>query len=76
MGLRRLWKVSRNVITWLILFYCPSYVIATFIYGTAHVQVYKLTRVTCRASRNFACDLRVGLVRHEKYTAHEQLLMS
>ena len=53
-----------------------SYVIATFIYGTAHIQVYKLTSVTCRASRNFACDLLVGLVRHEKYTAHERLLMN
>ena len=46
-------------------------------YGTAHVQGYKQTRVTCRASRKFEdIDLRVELVRHEEYTAREQLLMS
>ena len=39
-------------------------------YGTAHVQVYKLTRVTRRALRNFVCNSHVGLVRHE-YTARE-----
>ena len=41
------------------------------IYGTAHVQVYKLMGVTRRASRNFACSSHVGLVQHEEYTAHE-----
>ena len=46
------------------------------IYGTAHVQVYKLTCVTRHASRNFTCNSCVGLVRHEEYTAREQLLMS
>ena len=45
-------------------------------YGTAHVQVYKLIRVARRASRNFVHNSRVGLVRHEEYTAHERLLMS
>ena len=44
-------------------------------YGTAHIQGYKITRVTSRSSRNFACNLCVGLVRHEEYTACEQLLM-
>ena len=44
-------------------------------YGTAHVQVYKLTCVMRRASKNFACNLRVGLVQHEEYIAREQLLM-
>ena len=48
----------------------------TVLYGTAHVQVYKLTRVTRRASRNFVCNSRVGLVRHEEYTTRERLLMS
>ena len=33
-----------------------------FYYGTAHIQVYKLTRVTRCASRNFACNSHVGLV--------------
>ena len=46
------------------------------IYGTAHVQVYKLMCVTRRASRNFACNLHVGLVQHKEYTARERLLMS
>ena len=45
---------------------------ALVIYGTAQVQVYKLTH---RASRNFASNSHVGLVRHEEYTAHEQLLI-
>ena len=45
-------------------------------YGTAHIQVYKQTCVTHRALRNFEDNLRVGLVRHEEYTAHERLLMS
>ena len=45
-------------------------------YGTADVQVYKLTCVTCCASRNFTCNSRVGLVRPEEYTARERLLMS
>ena len=45
-------------------------------YGTADVQVYKLTCVTCCASRNFTCNSCVGLVRHEEYTARERLLMS
>ena len=47
-----------------------------YIYGTAHVQIYKLTSVTRRASRNFARNSRVGLVQHEEYTARERLLMS
>ena len=34
------------------------------------------THVTLRASRNFEDNLRVGLVRYEAYTAHEQLLTS
>ena len=46
------------------------------LYGTAHVQVYKQTRVTCLALRNFAYNSRVGLVRHEENTACERLLMS
>ena len=50
--------------------------IAMYIYGTAYVQVYKLTCVTCCASRNFACSSHVGLVRHEEYTTRKQLLMS
>ena len=46
-------------------------------YGTAHVQGYKQTCLMRRASRKFEdIDLRVGLVRHEEYTAREQLLMS
>ena len=49
---------------------------ASYSYDTAHVQVYKLTHVTRRASRNFACSSRVGLVRHEEYTSCKQLLMS
>ena len=36
-------------------------------YSTAHFQVYKKTRVMIRASRNFAFNLCVGLVRHEEY---------
>ena len=36
------------------------------LYSTAHVQVYKKTRVMIRASRNFAFNSRVGLVRHER----------
>ena len=44
-------------------------------YGTAYVQVYKLTRVTRRASRNFACNSCVGLMQHEEYTARERLLI-
>ena len=31
-------------------------------YSTAHIQVYKLTRVMHHVSRNFACNSRVGLV--------------
>ena len=34
-------------------------------YSTAHVQVYKKTQVMICASRNFAFNSRVGLVRHE-----------
>ena len=45
-------------------------------YGTAHVQVYKQTHVTHCALRNFACNSRVGLIRHEEYTTREWLLMS
>ena len=48
----------------------------TVLYGTAHVQVYKLTRVTRRTLRNFVCSSCVGLVLQKEYTAHEQLLMS
>ena len=44
-------------------------------YGTAHVQIYKQTRVTRCTLRNFACNSCVGLMQHEEYTAHEQLLM-
>ena len=47
-----------------------------FMYGTAHVQVYKQTCVMRHALRNFEDNARVGLVRHEEYTAHERLLMS
>ena len=36
------------------------------IYSTAHVQVYKKTQVMIHASRNFAFNSRVGLVRHER----------
>ena len=46
------------------------------IYCTAHVQVYKQTRITCHASRNFEDNSRVGLMRHKEYTACKQLLMS
>ena len=46
-------------------------------YSTAHVQVYKQTHVTRRASRKFEdTNLRVRLMRHEEYTARERLLMS
>ena len=45
-------------------------------YGTAHIQVYKKMRVTRRASRNFKDNLRVELVRHQGYTAREQLLIN
>ena len=45
-------------------------------YGTAHVQVYKQMHVTHHAFRNFEDNLRVGLVRHEEYTARERLLMN
>ena len=41
-------------------------------YSTAHVQVYKKTLVKIRASRNFAFNSRVGLVRHEKNAARER----
>ena len=44
--------------------------------ATAHVQVYKQMHVTHRAWRKFEDNSRVGLVRHEEYTAHERLLMS
>ena len=47
-----------------------------YMYGTAHVQVYKQMRVMHCASRNFACNSRVGLVQHEEYTAHKRLLIS
>ena len=46
------------------------------IYGNAHIQVYKQTRVTRHALRNFEDNLCVGLVQHKEYTAQEQLLMS
>ena len=39
--------------------------------GTAHVQVYKQTRVMHHALRNFEDNSCVGLVQHEKYTARE-----
>ena len=45
-------------------------------YGIAHVQVYKKTRVVHRASRNFEDNLRVRLMQHEEHTTCEQLLMS
>ena len=46
-------------------------------YSTAHVQVYKQTRVARHASRKFEdTDLRVGLVRYKEYTARERLLIS
>ena len=44
-------------------------------YSTAHVQVYEQTRVTYCTSRNFACNSRIELVRHEEYTARERFLM-
>ena len=56
--------------------YLTKAVLNDLLYGTAHIQVYKLTRVTRRASRNFACNSRVGLVQYEEYIAHERLLMS
>ena len=46
------------------------------VYSTAHVQVYKKTQVTCHALRNFEDNLRIGLMQHEKHTAHERLLTS
>ena len=45
-------------------------------YGTAHVQVYDQTRVMRCTSRNFEDNSCVGLMRHKKCTAREQLLMS
>ena len=48
----------------------------TVSYGIAHIQVYKLTHVTHRALRNFACNSCVGPMRHEEYTARERLLMT
>ena len=45
-------------------------------YGTAHIQVYKQTRVMRCALRNFEDNSRVGLMLHKEYTAHERLLMS
>ena len=44
-------------------------------YGSAHIQVYKQMCITRRASRNFEDNSRVGLVRHQEYTACERLLM-
>ena len=44
---------------------------ASFAYGTAHVQVYKKTRVILRDSENFEDNLRVRRVRHEEYIARE-----
>ena len=49
----------------------PLWVHTVVLYGTAQVQVYKLTRVTRHASRSFACNSHVGLVQHEEYTARE-----
>ena len=40
-------------------------------YGTAHVQVYKKTRVILRDSENFEDNSRVRRVRHEEYIARE-----
>ena len=45
-------------------------------YGTAHIQVYKQTRVTCHTSRNFEDNSCCWLMQHEEYTACERLLMS
>ena len=40
-------------------------------YGTAHVQVYKQTRVMRRALRNFKDNSRVGLMQQEEFTTRE-----
>ena len=53
-----------------------TYLILSYIYGTAHVQVYKQTHVTHHASRNFEDNSHVGLVWHEEYNACEWLLMN
>ena len=43
-------------------------------HSTAHIQVYKKMRVALCASRNFKDNLRVGLMRHKKHSACEQLI--
>ena len=50
--------------------------VCTVVYSTAHIQVYKQTRVTHRALRKFEDNSCIGLMRHEEYTARERLLMS
>ena len=45
--------------------------VCNLFYGTAHVQVYKKTRVILRDSENFEDNSRVGRVRHEEYIARE-----
>ena len=42
--------------------------------GTAHIQVYKQTHVTRRASRNFEDNSHVGLVQHEEYTCSRAII--
>ena len=69
-------KFEIFVLMYVCMYICICMYVCLYIYNIAHIQVYKPTHVTCCASRNFEDNLRVGLVRHEEYTAHKQLLMS
>ena len=42
--------------------------LASYIYGTSHIQVYKQMHVTRRVSRNFEDNLHFGLEQHKEYT--------
>ena len=47
-----------------------------YVYGTAHIQVYKNTHVIVHALRNLEDNLHVGFILHKEYTARKWLLMS
>ena len=57
---------SQQFIVWLQKEANGEYISSYMYYSTAHIQVYNKTRVMIRASRNFAFNLRIGFVRHEK----------
>ena len=69
------YEVTIHVYSNAVMYVC-TYILPYEWYSTAHIQVYKQTRVMRRASRNFVCNSLVGLVQHEEYTAGERLLMS